>query len=53
MTDRSTSTLRLVLVALGFIVGCEAVGLLAGWATQTSVTTWYPTLATPWFTPPN
>ncbi len=53
MTDRSASTSRLVLVALGFILGCEAVGLLAGWATQTSVTTWYPTLAKPWFTPPD
>ena len=53
MTDRSASTPRLVLVALGFVIGCEAVGLLAGWATQTSVTTWYPTLVKPWFTPPN
>ncbi len=39
--------------ALLFVLGCEAVGLLAGWITQTSVTTWYPTLAKPGFTPPN
>lgn len=32
---------------------CEAVGLIAGWATQTSVFTWYPTLTKPTFTPPN
>jgi tryptophan-rich sensory protein len=32
---------------------CEGVGLLAAWATQTSVTTWYPTLTKPGFTPPN
>lgn len=27
--------------------------MLAAWATQTSVTTWYPTLTKPGFTPPN
>ena len=32
---------------------CEGVGLLAAWVTQTSVTTWYPTLTKPGFTPPN
>lgn len=32
---------------------CEGVGVLAAWATQTSVTTWYPTLAKPVFTPPD
>lgn len=32
---------------------CEGVGLLAAWATQTSVSTWYPTLAKPGFTPPS
>ena len=32
---------------------CEGVGLLAAWATQTSVTTWYHTLTKPSFTPPN
>ncbi|PEN13826.1 sensory protein TspO [Longibacter salinarum] len=31
----------------------EAVGALAGLATQSSVTTWYPTLSRPWFTPPD
>jgi tryptophan-rich sensory protein len=39
--------------ALLFVLGCEAVGLVAGWVTQTSVTTWYPTLVKPSFTPPN
>jgi len=46
-------TLALFGQALVAIVLCEAVGLLAGWATQTSVTTWYPTLAKPGFTPPD
>lgn len=32
---------------------CEGVGVLAAWATQTSVTTWYPTLVKPVFTPPD
>ena len=45
-------TLALLGQALGAIVLCEAVGLLAGWITQTSVTTWYPTLVKPSFTPP-
>jgi tryptophan-rich sensory protein len=44
---------RLVLTAIGAALGCEVVGLLAGWITQTSVTTWYPTLTKPAFTPPN
>jgi len=35
------------------ILVCEGVGLLAAGATQTSVTTWYPTLVKPGFTPPN
>lgn len=35
------------------ILVCEGVGLLAAWATQTAVTTWYPTLVKPSFTPPN
>lgn len=39
-----------VLVAVAV---CEGVGLLAAWATQTSVTTWYPTLTKPGFTPPD
>lgn len=39
-------------VLLGILV-CEGIGLLAAWATQTAVTTWYPTLVKPSFTPPN
>jgi tryptophan-rich sensory protein len=35
------------------VLACEAVGLLGGWVTRTSVDTWYPTLAKPWFTPPD
>lgn len=31
----------------------EVVGAVAAIATQSSVTTWYPTLAKPWFTPPD
>lgn len=53
MNDSSPSASRRVLIAVAFILGCEAVGAVAGWATQTSVTTWYPTLAKPWFTPPD
>lgn len=52
MFDDWRKTLELLGKALGAILICEAVGLLAGWATQTSVTTWYPTLAKPSFTPP-
>jgi benzodiazapine receptor len=41
-------------VVLGcFIAGCLAVGAVASWVTQASVATWYPTLAKPWFNPPN
>ena len=32
---------------------CLAVGGLAGYATQTSVTTWFPTLNKPFFNPPS
>lgn len=39
--------------ALVGILLCEGVGLLAAWVTQTAVTTWYPTLVKPIFTPPN
>lgn len=38
---------------LAAILLCEAVGLLAAGITQTSVTTWYPTLTKPSFTPPS
>jgi len=44
---------RVLLQALGAVLFCEAVGLVAAWVTQTSVTTWYPTLTKPSFTPPN
>jgi tryptophan-rich sensory protein len=47
--SRWTGALQ-VLLAVGL---CEGVGLLAAWATQTSVTTWYPTLTKPSFTPPD
>jgi tryptophan-rich sensory protein len=35
------------------IVFCEAVGLLGGLATASSVSTWFNTLNKPFFTPPN
>lgn len=53
MFDDRRTTLVLLGKALGAILLCEAVGVLAGWATQPSVNTWYPTLAKPSFTPPN
>jgi tryptophan-rich sensory protein len=53
MFDDQRKTLVLLGKALGAVLLCEAVGLLAGWATQTSVATWYPTLTKPSFTPPN
>ncbi len=43
---------RFLLQAVGAVVLCEAVGLIAAFATQSSVTTWYPTLTKPSFTPP-
>jgi tryptophan-rich sensory protein len=49
MSDRWT----LIGQSLLGVLLCEGVGLLAAWATQTSVTTWYPTLAKPVFTPPD
>lgn len=52
MFDDRRKTLILLGKALGAVLVCEAVGLLAGWATRTSVTTWYPTLVKPSFTPP-
>jgi benzodiazapine receptor len=42
------------LISLALFVGlCLAVGALGGWATATSVKTWYPTLSKPLFTPPD
>ncbi len=35
------------------VLGCLVVGAVAGWATAGSVETWYPTLDTPGFTPPD
>lgn len=53
MFDDRRGTLSLLGKAVAAILICEGVGLLAGWATQTSVTTWYPTLTKPSFTPPD
>ncbi|MCL5125531.1 MAG: tryptophan-rich sensory protein [Deltaproteobacteria bacterium] len=36
-----------------FILACELAGVLGGLATAGSVTTWYPTLVKPAFSPPN
>lgn len=35
------------------ILGCELAGILGGFFTQASVTTWYPALEKPSFTPPS
>lgn len=53
MFEDRRELLRLSGQLLGAVLVCEAVGLVAGWATQTSVATWYPTLAKPGFTPPD
>ena len=53
MFDDWRGTLALLGKALAAILICQAVGLLAGLATQSSVTTWYPTLTKPSFTPPD
>jgi tryptophan-rich sensory protein len=53
MKDHWTDSLSTAGQVIAGIVLCEAVGLIAAWATQTSVTTWYPTLVKPGFTPPN
>ena len=53
MSDRTqTGRATAVQIIVGVLL-CEGVGLLAAWATQTSVTTWYPTLTKPGFTPPD
>lgn len=38
--------------AILIVLACEGVGMLAALATQSSVSTWYPMLAKPGFTPP-
>ena len=40
-----------IFVALPILI-CLSVGAVGGWATATSVTTWYPNLSQPAFTPP-
>lgn len=40
------------IVLAGFLVLCQAVGILSGYATSTSVTTWFPTLVKPSWNPP-
>jgi len=37
----------------GFVLLCAAISGLGGWATAGSVSTWYPTLAKPFFNPPD
>jgi tryptophan-rich sensory protein len=51
--DGDAGVVRTVKAALVAVLGCEALGLVAGFATRSSVATWYPTLAKPWFTPPD
>jgi translocator protein len=41
------------LVLAGFIALCFAVSALAGWVTVDAVTTWYPTINKPSWTPPS
>ncbi|MCL5090668.1 MAG: tryptophan-rich sensory protein [Patescibacteria group bacterium] len=43
---------KIAKIAISIIV-CEAVGLLGGLATASSVSTWFETLNKPFFTPPN
>jgi translocator protein len=46
-------TLRNGLALIGFVLGCLAVGSLAGFATSQSVLEWYPTLNKPSWNPPS
>jgi translocator protein len=41
------------LVLVGLLALCFAVAGIAGRVTATSIATWYPALAKPWFTPPD
>lgn len=45
--------MRSALVLVGFIAVCFAVAGLGGWATASSVQSWYPTLRKPPFSPPD
>ena len=51
-TGTVTGSRRQWLVLAGFVLLCLAVGSIAGWATNQSVTTWYQTLNRPSWTPP-
>ncbi len=53
ITTQAREPWRSVAVLMGLVALCLAVGAIGGWVTQASVQTWYPTLAKPWFTPPN
>lgn len=44
---------RSAIVLACLVAACLGVGAIGGWVTRASVETWYPTLAKPWFTPPN
>ena len=46
------NTMNKYVKILLFVVTCIAVGYLSGMATQSSVTTWFPTLIKPSFNPP-
>jgi len=47
------SALRTIVGAVASVAIAQLAALLGAYATATSVQTWYPTLAKPWFTPPN
>ncbi|MEO1160330.1 MAG: TspO/MBR family protein [Pseudomonadota bacterium] len=51
-TDTTGSPANHWLVLAGFVALCLAVGSVAGWATNQSVTGWYLTLNRPSWTPP-
>ncbi len=52
-TAATVSRPRSGLWLAGFIVVCEAVGAVSGLMTAHGITTWYPTLHKPGFTPPD
>ena len=45
--------MRQILVLVGLIVACLAVGGLGGWVTVAAVAEWYPTLVKPTWSPPS